>query len=94
MDFGARPWLLAQLLDYHRREDRPKWWEYFSRLEKTQEQLVEEDCEAMGGLVEVGEPEVLPPHIAALVNRAHEHPAGRYALELFSERPDIAVIVV
>ncbi|MGZ5359720.1 MAG: hypothetical protein ACXWF9_12150 [Solirubrobacterales bacterium] len=26
--------------------------------------------------------------------RAREHPAGRYALELFSERPDIAVIVV
>jgi glutathione S-transferase len=32
------------------------------------------------------QPDVLPPHIAALVNRAREHPAGHYALELFAER--------
>ncbi|MEJ7786867.1 MAG: TM0106 family RecB-like putative nuclease [Solirubrobacterales bacterium] len=54
-------WLLAQLLDYHRREDKPMWWEYFSRLEKTPEQLTEEDTEAMGGLAPVGDPEPLPP---------------------------------
>jgi uncharacterized protein len=54
-------WLLAQLLDYHPREDKPIWWEYFSRLEKTPQQLTEEDTEAMGGLVPVGDPEPLPP---------------------------------
>ncbi len=32
------------------------------------------------------QPEELPPHIAALVNRARAHPAGRYALALYAER--------
>jgi glutathione S-transferase len=30
-------------------------------------------------------PEILPPAMAALVGRAREHPAGRYALTLFAE---------
>ncbi len=42
-------WLLAQLLDYHRRDAKPAWWEYFSRLEKTDEELLD-DAEALGGL--------------------------------------------
>ena len=32
------------------------------------------------------QPDVLPPAMAALVERAREHPAGRYALALFAER--------
>ena len=32
------------------------------------------------------QPDVLPPHIAELVTRAGEHPAGRYALRLSSGR--------
>jgi glutathione S-transferase len=35
--------------------------------------------------VELPQPEVLPPTMAALVQRAREHPAGRYALMLFTE---------
>ena len=70
-------WLLAQLLDYHRREDKPMWWEYFARLEKTPQQLIEEDSEAMGGLAPVGEPEPLPPPKRSLRYRlkypAQEH---------------------
>jgi glutathione S-transferase len=31
------------------------------------------------------QPDVLPPAMAALVERAREHPAGRYALALFAE---------
>jgi len=31
------------------------------------------------------QPEILPPATAALVQRAREHPAGRYALMLFAE---------
>ena len=31
------------------------------------------------------QPEVLPPSLASLVERAREHPAGRYALSLFSD---------
>ena len=48
-DAQAR-WLLAQLLDYHRREAKPAWWEYFERLDADEETLIERDSEAMGGL--------------------------------------------
>jgi len=33
-------WLLASLLDWHRRESLPEWWEHFARLEKSDEELV------------------------------------------------------
>ncbi|HET7171892.1 MAG TPA: TM0106 family RecB-like putative nuclease [Gaiellales bacterium] len=50
---GAEPgddrWLLAQLLDYHRREARPAWWWFFRRRQMTDEQLLE-DGEAVAGL--------------------------------------------
>jgi glutathione S-transferase len=36
--------------------------------------------------VPLPQPDVLPPHTADLVERAREHPAGRYALALFAER--------
>jgi glutathione S-transferase len=36
--------------------------------------------------VPLPQPDVLPPHIAALIERVREHPAGRYALALFVER--------
>ena len=29
---GDPRWLLAQLLEYHRREEKPQWWEYFHHL--------------------------------------------------------------
>ena len=32
------------------------------------------------------QPAELPPHIANMVNRAREHPAGRYALSLYDRR--------
>src|SRR4051794_38396207 len=48
--------LLGDLVQWHRREARPGWWEFFSRGELEDEQLVE-DRTALGGLsggVEVG----------------------------------------
>jgi uncharacterized protein len=48
-------WLAAQLVDYHRREARPVWWAFFSREGRTPEEL-EEDGEAIGGLVPDGPP--------------------------------------
>jgi glutathione S-transferase len=36
--------------------------------------------------VPLPQPDLLPPHTAALVERAREHPAGRYALALFEKR--------
>ena len=36
-------WLLAQLLGWHRREDKATWWEFFRLMELTPEELVDED---------------------------------------------------
>jgi predicted RecB family nuclease len=41
--------LLANLLQYHRREDRPAWWWYFGRLKMWPEEL-KDDHESIGGL--------------------------------------------
>ena len=43
-------WLLAQLLGWHRREDKAFWWRYYALLEMSDEQLIEER-EPIGGLV-------------------------------------------
>jgi predicted RecB family nuclease len=42
-------WLLANLLDWHRRERKATWWEYFRLLDLTEEQLLEERA-ALAGL--------------------------------------------
>jgi glutathione S-transferase len=36
--------------------------------------------------VPLPQPDVLPPHTAALIERARDHPAGQYALALFRDR--------
>jgi len=43
-------WVLAKLLGYHRREEKPVWWEYFDRCENA-DALVDGDTRAVGGLV-------------------------------------------
>jgi len=42
-------WLVAHLLDWHRREDKSTWWRYYDLLAKTDDELVEE-AEPIGGL--------------------------------------------
>jgi predicted RecB family nuclease len=54
-DASAERWILGQLLEYHRREDRPVWWNYFRRLEASEEDLLE-DSEAISGLQSGGWP--------------------------------------
>jgi predicted RecB family nuclease len=54
---GDPGWLLAQLLDYHQREAKPQWWEWFHHLELDEEELME-DTHTIGGLALVGEPAV------------------------------------
>jgi predicted RecB family nuclease len=46
-------WLIAQLLEWHRREDKSAWWEYFRLCELTDQEL-QEDKSALGGLVYEG----------------------------------------
>ena len=48
-DAQQATWLLAQLLGYHRREDKVEWWRYFGQLEMTHEEL-EDDAYALGPL--------------------------------------------
>ena len=44
-DADAVVTVLAGLLDWHRREDRPAWWAYYARLAMGEEQLYEDpDC--------------------------------------------------
>jgi uncharacterized protein len=42
-------WLLAQLLGWHRREDKSTWWRYFYLRDLTDEERIDEP-DAMGGL--------------------------------------------
>jgi uncharacterized protein len=49
-------WLLAQLLLYHRREEKPVWWAFFARIGLTSEELQERDSDAIGGLDPSGPP--------------------------------------
>lgn len=44
--------LTWQLLDFHRRADKPVWWAYFSRREMTDEELME-DVESIGGMTKI-----------------------------------------
>ncbi len=41
--------LTYQLLDFHRRTEKPVWWALFSRREMTEEELIE-DVESIGGM--------------------------------------------
>jgi uncharacterized protein len=48
--------LLADLLEYHRREEKPQWWEYFHHKSLDAEELIE-DTDTIGGLTLAGEPD-------------------------------------
>ena len=69
-DDGQRAsWLMAQLLDYHRREAKPAWWKYFERLEADEEHLTEVDNEALGRITVAGiEPIPLPAPSQSLIH--------------------------
>ena len=41
-------WLLAHLLDFHRREDKAPWWEYFRLRELSDEDLLDESAGLSG----------------------------------------------
>ena len=46
-------WLLAQLLGYHRREQKVEWWRWYGHVAMTEDELAE-DREALGPLEYVG----------------------------------------
>lgn len=48
-EYEQSRWLLAQMLEWHRREDKSDWWAYFERRKLSDERLLE-DREAIAGL--------------------------------------------
>src|SRR5258706_6982180 len=58
--------LVVHLLDFHRRAEKPGWWELFARCDKAEDDLIE-DVECLGGLRPIDD--VLPEPIA----RSHIH---------------------
>jgi predicted RecB family nuclease len=51
--------LLAYLLQYHRREERPVWWMFFSRIDAEPDDLID-DADCVAGLTEDEESEPRP----------------------------------
>jgi len=49
--------LLAHLLEFHRREDKPVWWALFDRAERTEQELYD-DFDCLAGLALTDEPPV------------------------------------
>ena len=47
--------LMADLLDYHRREAKPDWWAFFERCSYDADEWIE-DADCLGGLVPSGDP--------------------------------------
>jgi predicted RecB family nuclease len=77
-DDGRARWLMAQLIDYHRREAKPGWWAYFERLEADEEQLTEVDSEALGRLTVAAE---IDPILLRAPSRSVLHTLGFPAQE-------------
>jgi len=55
-------WILAYLLEWHRREEKAKWWEFFRLSELTVDELVSEKA-ALGHLSLVGQVDATPTGI-------------------------------
>ena len=55
-------WILAHLLDWHRREEKAGWWEYFRLSASTSDELLDEKA-ALGGLTFMGTVERSPKGI-------------------------------
>jgi uncharacterized protein len=60
--------LMADLLDYHRREGKPQWWAFFTRIGMSPDELREEDTEAIGCLEPAPDLEKRP------INRSWQYP--------------------
>ena len=78
--------LLADLLEYHRREEKPQWWEFFHHKGLDEEELLE-DTDTIGGLEPVGEPEEDGQSLVyTLAFPPQEHKIGGQALDPATEK--------
>jgi uncharacterized protein len=77
-------WLLAQLLQWHRREDKAEWWHYFYLRALSDEELVDE-ADAIGGLTLIGP--VGEPDGRAQLYRYSFDPSQEYKIAV-GDKPD------
>ena len=71
-------WLLAALLDWHRREAKPQWWDHYRLLEASMDDLIA-DGSALGGLEFV---EDLGPMKKSRVHRYRFDPSQEFKLSV------------
>ena len=69
-------WLLAQMMEWHRREEKSSWWEYFRLLDLSDQELLE-DKSALGGLAYEG---VVGQEKKSLIHR-YKFPPQNHALD-------------
>ena len=78
--------LLGHVLDYHRREAKPQWWEWFHHLTLDDEELVE-DADTIGRLELDGEPELDKQSLVyPLRFPPQEHKLGSDGVDLRTEK--------
>jgi predicted RecB family nuclease len=83
---GEPRWLLAHLLEYHRREEKPQWWGYFHNLGLDREELIE-STETIGGLAPASEPVPVRRSLEYTLRfPAQEHKLGGAAVDPATER--------
>ncbi|MBD0330660.1 MAG: TM0106 family RecB-like putative nuclease [Thermoleophilia bacterium] len=83
---GEPDWLLAHLLEYHRREARPQWWAYFHNKGLDDEELIESG-ETIGGLELAGEPAREKQSLVyTFTFPAQEHKIGSVGVDPENER--------
>ncbi|MEP7027124.1 MAG: TM0106 family RecB-like putative nuclease [Candidatus Eisenbacteria bacterium] len=70
-------WLMAQLVEYHKREERPQWWMYFARMQMTEEELLA-DTESVALLVP--DPKRPPVAVARSKNHTFTYPTQEHKL--------------
>ena len=62
-------WLLAQLLNWHRREDKSSWWRYFRLTNELTDEERLEESDAMSGLTFMGSAPNPAPRARSMLHR-------------------------
>src|SRR5204862_2535886 len=87
--------LLADLLDFPRRDAKPAWWEWFRRLDMDERELVE-DSEAIGGIERLDTPpeDVRQSFVYELSFPPQEFKVGSAGIDPATERPPGTILSI
>ena len=80
-------WLLAQLLKWHRREDKGFWWRYFYLRDELSDSERRQESDALGELVFDGSRPAPPPNTQSTIYR-FQYPPQDHALKIDSTPRD------